>query len=380
MSEYRKGLTAGWYVPDSESKHRADSHPHALITIPPSFAAQPMVTVPDVSFWDDDNQTPRGVDYAQMKANGARGVILRAGQGNWVDEDFEVNWRAARAAGLPFGTYWYYDPRVDWKQQALTWSTLIAESQPELDNWPDYEYPAAWGGAFAGWQRLYDFQERLKVLSVERLTIYTGYYWWFDNVISKTTAAQLAYFKQFPLALAWYTQNMTLVKIPQPWDEATWRWHQFTDQGNGLAYGAESLGIDLNHFNGLEADFVRVFGGTPPPPTGGTMHYGTLKSFTNIRSSAPGGTYQDIGDLLANDEVVADVIQNVGGYNWWHLTGWSRGGVVQTLPAGDCWAYGVNITEHAPPATGTKITLEITQDAAGAVTGVSVDGVAWVKP
>lgn len=83
------------------------------------------------------------------------------------------------------------------------------------------------------------------------------------------------------------------------------------------------------------------------------MHYGTVKTLTNIRNTPPGGTYQDIGDLYAGDEVTADEIRPSGTSTWWHLTEWKRGGVARTLPGPVCWAWGANITELLPdlPAT-----------------------------
>ena len=83
------------------------------------------------------------------------------------------------------------------------------------------------------------------------------------------------------------------------------------------------------------------------------MYTGKIKAPTNIRNSPPGGTYQDIGDLLVGDEVTADEIRMVNNYPWWHLTGWTRNGQAIALPGFVCWAYGVNIDEIVTtPAPG----------------------------
>ena len=65
---------------------------------------------PDVSFYEDDPETPQGIDYVKMRAS-AGYVIIRTGQNIWVDSDFKLNWREAKLAGIPRGAYWFYDSR-----------------------------------------------------------------------------------------------------------------------------------------------------------------------------------------------------------------------------------------------------------------------------
>ena len=59
---------------------------------------------------------------------------------------------------------------------------------------------------------------------------------------------------------------MNTPRIPAPW--TAWTFWQYTDKGNGLQYGAESLNIDLNYFNGDEEAFNERFkiDTTPTPP------------------------------------------------------------------------------------------------------------------
>lgn len=68
----------------------------------------------DVSKWQNN------VDYKKLKAAGVEFVIIRAGYGdvlsypNQKDEMFEAHYRAATAAGLHVGAYWYsYATTVD---------------------------------------------------------------------------------------------------------------------------------------------------------------------------------------------------------------------------------------------------------------------------
>ena len=47
---------------------------------------------PDVSFYQDDPGTPRGIDFSKMKAAGAQFAVIRAGQNLWEDRIFDVSW------------------------------------------------------------------------------------------------------------------------------------------------------------------------------------------------------------------------------------------------------------------------------------------------
>lgn len=266
-----RGMRAGAYRPDPLFKIFGSMQNVQTLRSMPKIITSQEVTVPDIAFWDDDDATVRKVDFEQMQKAGARGVIIRGGQGAWIDEDFVDYWRAAKAAGLPRGSYWFYDPRNSAKDQADLFASLFVSDPPELGLTLDAEYPTSWGGAYAGWNHLYDFLERLKVkLPNPQKEIYTGYYWWYENVWIKATAAQLQYFKQYPLHLAWYISDPAYVKIPQPWDQTSIRWWQYTDKGNGPLYGGEALNIDLNYFvPGGVTEFRRTFSlsTAPPPPT-----------------------------------------------------------------------------------------------------------------
>ena len=66
---------------------------------------------PDVSFYQDLEETPEKIDFVKMQKT-ANFVIIRAGQNLWPDPDFEYNWTEAKKAGLPRGSYWFYDSRA----------------------------------------------------------------------------------------------------------------------------------------------------------------------------------------------------------------------------------------------------------------------------
>lgn len=196
-----------------------------------------MQTIPDVSFWQSNPDTGAKINFALMRTK-TPAVILRAGQNTWTDRDFKHNWKAAKAAGLARGAYWFYDSRTSAKVQAGLFADLLKDDPPELLAWFDAE--EKYGGAFAGWQNWYNFMERFKDATGIPQGIYTGYYYWTERVQS---ADAQRYFSQYPLWIAAY--NPTAPLVPKPWKD--WDIWQFTDNGDGTQYGVHSLNIDLNH-------------------------------------------------------------------------------------------------------------------------------------
>jgi GH25 family lysozyme M1 (1,4-beta-N-acetylmuramidase)/uncharacterized protein YgiM (DUF1202 family) len=280
---------------------------------------------PDVSFYQDDPGTTLGINFVKMKQS-AGYVIIRAGQNVWIDSDFRTNWRDSKTAGLPRGSYWFYDSRADPREQAELWFSAFEGDLGELPLFADFE--EAYGGLYTGWRHWKTFLERIKALARGReIGIYTAYYYWLHNAPNATTdATNLEYFHQYPLWIANY--GVTTPSVPKPWSPAQWTFWQFTDSGDGRLYGVESSRIDLNNFNGDLAAFNRRFNlGTTPPPPPGPVWYRVTASALNVRRGA-GTTFEVVG-LLRQDEVVEGLSLSLDGA--WaeikrpsdNLTGWA---------------------------------------------------------
>ncbi|MGD8403461.1 MAG: SH3 domain-containing protein [Anaerolineales bacterium] len=250
---------------------------------------------PDVSFYQDDASTPQRIDFKKMN-QAADYVIIRAGQNLWPDRDIKHNWSASKAAGLPRGSYWFYDSRAEPKRQAEKWVETLDGDLGELPMFADIE--ETYGGQYAGWRKWYDFLERLKELVGQKeIAIYTAYYYWRDNAPNPDTEPQnLEYFHQYPLWIANY--NVTTPRVPKPWDTDEWLFWQFTESGDGELYGVESKEIDLNYFNGDAVAFRERFGLDQPPPGAGEKYRVEL----SIRD-AP-GMDEDVIGTLEQDEVL----------------------------------------------------------------------------
>ncbi len=220
---------------------------------------------PDVSFYQDDNATSRMIDFDQMRKHTPY-VFIRAGQNTWTDQDLAENMKRAKAAGLKRGTYWFFDSRVSPAKQAELYISSLKGDLGELPLVADFE--EKYGGPYQGWRHWYDFIAAIQKLAPgKELLIYTAYYYWVEQTANvQIPQASLEWFGQFGLWIAGYRVNTP--RIPKPWADGGWTFWQYTDKGNGPQYGAESMNIDLNYFNGDEAAFNKRFkiDTTPTPP------------------------------------------------------------------------------------------------------------------
>jgi len=108
------------------------------------------VIVLDSSFWQDKDDTLQKVDFNEMKLAEAKGVILRAGQNIWDDEDFEDYYKDSKGI-LPRGLYWFYDSRSTPTSQAVRIFNLVNTlGTPEIEIWADYE--EHYNGQYKGWR------------------------------------------------------------------------------------------------------------------------------------------------------------------------------------------------------------------------------------
>lgn len=223
------------------------------------------VVGPDVSFYQDAPDTPQQIDFGKMKAAGAAFVIIRAGQNTWPDPDLSYNYIEAAKAGLPRGLYWFYDSRVSPVAQAMLCLSLFdPKDYPEIGIWADFE--ENYGGQYKGWRNWKIFLNTLRSKTTGVVGIYTAPSYW--KVNRPTNAAELAFFKMFPLWIANY--GVSEPEIPAPWEFAV-LW-QYGTPAVGLEYGVESLEIDMNKWHGSRESFKAFFGLTDTG-TGVTMRY-----------------------------------------------------------------------------------------------------------
>ena len=226
----------------------------------------------DVSEWQDKNSTPQQINFYKMKAEGASFCGIRAGRADVVDTDFEYNWTESKKAGLLRFAYWFYDYRLMAVPQARKFNSVIDGDFGDISPVIDLEQIKN-----TTMPLRHDYLRASKAFldTVEavqgEMMIYTNpslikHYIGYGNVPTWMTDRKLwiAHY----LWKSWYNRkidNWPIAKTPtfKPWN--AWTFWQFSPVGDGLKYGAESLGIDKNFFNGSLEDLKKLAGATDEP-------------------------------------------------------------------------------------------------------------------
>lgn len=276
-----------------------------------------------------DSSGTKKIDFNAMRNKDVEFVIIKAGQNVWVDTDFMYNWKAAKDAGIPRGSYFFYDSRANPITQADLWVNIMGGDFGELPMFFDLE--DSYGGAFGGSSNWKLFLERVKSLvGGHEIGLYTSFYYFEDNV----PEADKAYFTQYPLWIAAYNNSASPI-IPPPY--TNWLFWQYTDSEDGYAYGTQSVHLDMNRFNGDTATFRARFSlsGSVPVEQGelhsqpfSEVQYHRVKRFNSWCHIAviKGGKFSvtkfglkkvsDVGKTLK-----AQVVINGGDFSALHATG-----------------------------------------------------------
>lgn len=323
---------------------------------------RPSIVIPRLILWLDVSKWQGFINFLVMKRAGPHGLIMKCGQGSAKDPQFDRNRVESKKAGIPRGTYWFYDSRIPPKLQASYWWEWIKEDTWELMHFADYE--EAYGGSWGGWQNfkifLQEFQ-RLSGLPSSKIGIYTAYYYWIAH--SPTNTADLNWFAQFTLWLAWYTANPANVLIPRPWSILVLIAWQFGTPVEGEKYGTESLEIDESNVNTEnEETYEKLFRlGDTQPDNGGTMTelYGEAKGSITMRIG-PGTNYGvaalngETQYVLNGDKVWAT--EDLNGF--WKLRKIVRSNAEIPLPP-VAWCGTAFITKLPLPVEVATITVDV---------------------
>ena len=317
----------------------------------------------DISFYQDDDNTPYKVDFSIMKSQGGDGVILRAGQNTWLDEDYLDYCINADKINFPRGAYWFYDSRSNPKEQANRFADIVEMSGfPQLGIWGDYE--ETYNGAYKGQTHFKAFMDQLRVRFPGKLIgIYTGPSYWNQN----TTGLFAQNFVEYPLWIAHYKTDKPT--IPSPWNK--YLFWQYTDVSDGNKFGVESKELDTNLFSGTLEDYKRYFvledyipGEVPEQGEAGmykvksSQYKMTLRDTNSIYGAATEPSLQ------INIEMIADRIepQSEGGQpgdKWAHVVsvgGISKNAWVAIIHNGAVYCT-YEIIETTP--TSTKHVVEV---------------------
>jgi lysozyme len=227
----------------------------------------------DVSHWQNNRATPQMMNFTKAYNQGARYVFIKVSERSSIDRDFNYHWQASKAAGLLRGGYHFLRWDLSGLVQARIFCDALKDDPGELPPVADFEAPAQ-GDRYPSNALLEQFLIEVENRLGKRPIIYTSPGYWNEHGRDRITRRIDPKWSYYTLWIAhWfrtYQEGVTKPMEIEPWKSAgkTWTFWQYTSTGDGLAFGAESKGIDLNWFNGTMAQ-LRAFAGagTTPAPT-----------------------------------------------------------------------------------------------------------------
>jgi hypothetical protein len=270
------------------------------------------VQFPDVSFWQGE------IDWDEF-ATHTRAVIIRVGQGRFIDPQFERNYAEAVKRGLRVGFYFFYDDRYSPGEQAETLINALHGKIIDMEVFIDWE--TSYGGGFRGLPNVVSMMEAVEIgIPGVLVGMYTGYYWFRENSNAITHASHYNYLKSRPLWLAWYADDPSFVLVPAPWSSLT-HWQFGTP---AVSWGQATLELDMNKCMCNVIQFVDRYGGENEEDDGGNMKYKVVWSKGVARRTRPttsnsytGLAYSFMQEVDVIQENVPDALDPVNANKMW---------------------------------------------------------------
>jgi lysozyme len=186
-------------------------------------------------------------------------AIARINHGDFMDPQFDANWAGIKAVGMIRGAYQYFDPGGDPVEQAnIVVDKLGMLDAGDLPPVIDVESTDGLGGAEIA-ARVGVWLDIVEAGTGKKPMIYTGKYFWQDNVGSSEFADYALWHAQYPNACqppAAPPPACGCSNIADQWSEiAVW---QYSSSGSvpGIAGN-----VDLNVWNGTYEELVAFASG-----------------------------------------------------------------------------------------------------------------------
>ena len=182
------------------------------------------------------------VNWTSVKKAGYSFAIAKATEGTtFTDAYFSKNWSGMKAAGLVRGAYHYGHPGESATAQAQYFVNAVKAAggytgSNSLQLVLDLETTDGLSPSEV-WTWVQAFMAEIKSLTGRPGIIYTGYYFWVDDVGNPSNNLNC------PLWIADYGVSSPLV--PDAW--STWSFWQYSDSGSVPGVGGN---VDLDYFNG----------------------------------------------------------------------------------------------------------------------------------
>lgn len=208
----------------------------------------PTVKGIDVSYYQGT------INWTAVKNDGVTYAFIRVSDGlNTLDSKFSANWSGSRGAGIYHGAYQFFRPSQDPIAQAdlllsKIGNTIAADDLPPVIDVEatDGKTPAQVAAGVHAWV------EHVTQALGRRPIIYTGKYFWQDNVGDADETAS-------PLWHAQYT-SAACPNIADAWPD--WAIWQYSSSGSVAGISGN---VDMDRWNGDLAS-LQAFLGPPTPP------------------------------------------------------------------------------------------------------------------
>lgn len=203
----------------------------------------------DVSRWQGE------IDWAKLRSQGANFVYIKATDGgDHLDPMFKRNWKRSHEAGLKRGAYHFFY----WCRVASEQADWFIRNVPKVAGALPPVIDVEWNGESSCKRRpspakvrekMQVFMDKLEAHYGQRPVIYTAPDFYRDNLKGA--------FEDYPFWLRAVAQHPSKVYPGRKW--VFWQY-----SGSGLSHGVSGK-IDLNVFNGSEADWRRWLGRNTRP-------------------------------------------------------------------------------------------------------------------
>jgi lysozyme len=198
----------------------------------------------DISAWNDNPDSPEGINFKRMKSMGLDFVILRCSIGGYEDSRYKVNIAKAKDAGLITGTFHYLTWRDNLQSQLNLIINLQKQYPSDIPIVIDVEERSGCPSQITAGKAIKSLLDSLR----EELGVIPGVY---TNVDSWM---RMGYINEDVLTYwLWVANwNVKTPRIPKPWQK--WQFWQYTISSYGYMFGVQSRSIDMDTYNGSVDD------------------------------------------------------------------------------------------------------------------------------
>jgi lysozyme len=203
----------------------------------------------DVSYYQGD------IDWSAVAADGYAFAITRINHADFMDPKFDANWAAIKDVGLVRGAYQYFEPGDDPVWQAEVVVAKVGKLGPgdlpvviDVETTSGLTDPSAIVDSISAWMDI------VEVGTGKQPIVYTGKYFWQDNVASDAFADYPLWHAQYPNACqppAAPPPACGCANVADQWSD--WLLWQYTSSGSVAGISGN---VDTNVFKGNLEDLV----------------------------------------------------------------------------------------------------------------------------